>query len=217
MLVEALRSVLRLAVLRRSLAAHGIGDASPCHEVALVTAIHEDLGPNRPLGRHFWVRAVFQADALHLVPFLFCAHDAPLVPDVCRVLQADFREETLECGERNLWLEVERRRGHAVVLTYATIELAGKAFDDAAMARAVPDVCPTQTASRQASDAFCRRNEQHALSLQFGRISRHDACWRTAIDADVHILHSALSLVGSYVLRGREAHCHEQNGAEKFP
>ena len=215
MLVQALRSVLRLAILRRCFTSDGIGDACPSHEVALVTAIHEDLGTDRPLRRHLGVRAVFQRDALHLVAFLLSAHDAPLVPNVDAVLQADLRQESLEGGEGNLRFEVERWRGHAVMLTDAAVELACKAFDDAAMTCAVTNVGPAQSACRQATDALRRRHEQHALSFQLGRIGRHDACRRTAIDADINILHCALSLVGSDVLRGHEAHCHKQKCAKE--
>ena len=53
MLVEALRAVLRLAVLRLAFAPDGIGDAGASHEVALVTAIHEDSGTNRTQPRFF--------------------------------------------------------------------------------------------------------------------------------------------------------------------
>ena len=98
------------------------------------------------------------------------------------------------------------------MLSDAAVELAGKAFDDAPMARAVANVRPTQAASRQASDALRRRNEQHRLSFQLGRICRHNPRRRTTIDADV----INCPLIGSCLFRHRlDARCQQHHRRRK--
>ena len=185
MLIQTLGSILRLSVLVFAFATYGIADACPRHKVAFVAAIHEYLGPD---GSPLVPFRKGEGDALHLVSFLLGTDDAPFVPDVCAVLYVCLGKETLECGEGDLGFEVERGRGHAVMLPDASVELACEAFDDAAVARAVAYVCPSQAACRKAAKPLRRRHEQHALALQLCCICRHDASRRTAIDADIHIL-----------------------------
>ena len=186
MFVQALCSVFRFAIFVCAFSPYGICDAGTSHEVAFVAAIHEYLGTNGSMWCYFRIRSVFECNALHLVAHLLCTDYAPLVPDVGRVLDAGFVEETTESGQRDFRFEVEGRRCHAVVLTDATVELSGKAFDDAPMACAVANVSPAQSAGCQSAQTFCSGDEQHRFSFKFSRICSHNAGRRTAIDADVN-------------------------------
>ena len=151
MLVQALYAIIRLSVLGGRLPAYGIGYASPCHEVAFVTAVNENLRPHGSPWRNLWCLGILQLDGAYGVSVLFGLHYAPFVPDIPVIADVRFGKEPLECSQGNLRLEAERGRGHSVVMAYAPVELSCESLYDTAVAGAVAYVRPSQSSSRHAT------------------------------------------------------------------
>ena len=187
MLVQALNTILGLPVLRGRLTTHRIRDAGTRHQVALVAAVDKDFGIYRPVRCHLGVGTVFQLYALHIITLLMGADDTPLIPDILIVLDAGIAQEPLEGSQRHLRLKVAGRRGHSVVMADTTVKLARETFYNTPVTGAVTYIRPAKTAGSHTAQTLGRRNQQHAFTLQLGRIGSHNAGRGTAVNTDIYI------------------------------